>query len=143
MGTWSLHVSFSLPLSLLHTLSTPLLSDVMLLCTVSAAHPLLQMSPLAVSSKLGLYVSINTTDLPHCLILVLHTTCCIHSLTHLLFLSPYTVNVDFQWGLIKCDTRKADMKTEGQIPCLDFGIIIGERTQKDKIKKRIRAAGPY
>ncbi|KAG7240157.1 hypothetical protein INR49_027532, partial [Caranx melampygus] len=33
-------------------------------------------------------------------------------------------------------------RQRGRDPCLDIGIIRGERTEKDEIKKRIRAVGP-
>lgn len=63
--------SSSLLLSFLHTVSSPFLTDVIFLCTLSAAHPLLQMRPLAASNKLVLYVSMNTTNL-----LTTHTVSC-------------------------------------------------------------------
>lgn len=63
--------SSSLLLSFLHTVSSPFLTDVIFLCTVSAAHPLLQMRPLAVSNKLDLHVSMNITNL-----LTTHTVSC-------------------------------------------------------------------
>lgn len=84
------------------SLSHPLfpLSSVMWCSSVLYLQSLLQMSPLAVTNKLGLYVSINT-DLP--------TTSTISSWSRIHFtIHPYF----FPWGLIQCDTRKADMETE-------------------------------
>lgn len=154
--------SSSLLLSFLHTVSSPFLTDVIFLCTVSAAHPLLQMRPLAVSNKLDLHVSMNITSL-----LTTHTVSCWshtrvshalidpsllrfsvvvfyrHITLHRQFFSGYSQGHIYPYCLIECDIHKGDGETEREVPCLDIGIIREERTEKEEIKKRIRALGPW
>lgn len=128
---------------------TPALSlSAMFLCTVSAANLPLQMT-------LGLYISNNTKLLTapafsfwYCTQRTTNTgqpAFIYLSLTHYIMwccqFNQEIAKTVFPWGLIECVIFKAYMETEGEIPCLNVGIIRREGAEKDEIKKRIWAVG--